>query len=77
MKSNDIVSLDALPEFFPPAMLTTVFPISRSTVYRMLNQGSIPCLRVGRRFILSKSHLARWIKQALDGKAANELWQDE
>lgn len=54
-------SLDELPDFCSLEELSRVLQISRSTAYRMAAQGSIPSLRVGRRVIVPKEHLVRWI----------------
>lgn len=55
------VSLDELPDFCSLEEVSKVFRVSRSTAYRMAARGNIPCLRVGRRVIVSKEHLIRWI----------------
>ena len=57
--------LNTLPDFLTPEMLSSVLPVSRSTLYRALRQGTIPCLRVGKRFILSRTHLERWLEDNL------------
>ena len=59
------VSLDELPDFCSLEELSRVFQISRSTAYRMAAQGSIPSLRVGRRVIVPKEHLVRWIDSSV------------
>lgn len=61
--------LDSLPEFFTPADLTTVFPISRATLYRMAERGRLPCVRLGRRVIISRDHLKLWIEQEIETAA--------
>jgi len=58
-------SLDELPDFCSLEELAGVFRISRSMAYRMAAQGSIPCLRVGRRVIVSKEHLKRWVDRTI------------
>ena len=55
------VSLDELPDFCTLDEVSKVFRVSRATAYRMAARGSIPCLRIGRRVIVSKEHLTRWI----------------
>ena len=54
-------TLDSLPEFCSPGDLSKVLPVSRATLYRMADQGRIPCIRLGRRIVLSKNHLKQWI----------------
>lgn len=69
MKANHYRSINDLPELCSMADLEEVLPISRATAYRMAQQGIIPCLRVGRRFIFSKEHLRQWIEQEMSRKA--------
>lgn len=58
-------SLEDLPDFFTLADLSIVFGISKATAYRMAEQGRIPCIRLGKRIILSKKHLKRWIDEEI------------
>ena len=59
------VGLDELPDFFSLEEFAEVFQLSRSTAYRMAAQGKIPNLRIGRRVIVSKEHLKRWIDDSI------------
>lgn len=68
------LQLSDLPEFFTPDILSAVLPVSKSTLYRALRQGTIPCLRVGKRFILSRSHLERWLEESLRNKGVYVSW---
>ena len=65
-------SLDELPDFCSLEELSRVFQISRSTAYRMAAQGSIPSLRVGRRVIVPKEHLVRWIDSSVSCEKGGE-----
>ena len=58
-------TLDSLPEFCSPSDLSKVLPVSRATLYRMAEQGRIPCIRLGRRIIISREHLKRWFDQQM------------
>lgn len=68
MKSRTYKSIDDLPELCALADVEKVLPVSRATVYRMAQQGAIPCLRIGRRLIFSREHLRRWIDQGMTGE---------
>lgn len=57
--------LEDLPDFFTPAELSLVLGISRATAYRRVEEGRIPCLRIGRRRIISRAHLLRWLDREL------------
>ena len=59
------MSLDDLPDFCSLEEFSEVFRVSRSTAYRMAARGNIPCLRIGRRMIVSKEHLIRWIDRSI------------
>ena len=57
--------LDDLPDFFSAAQLSEVIGLSKATTYRRVEEGKIPCLRVGRRLISSRAHLLRWLDREL------------
>ena len=59
------MSLDDLPDFCSLEEFSEVFRVSRSMAYRMAARGNIPCLRIGRRMIVSKEHLIRWIDRSI------------
>ena len=67
MNSNiqTVERLDDLPDFFSAAQLSEVLGLSKATTYRRVEEGKIPCLRVGRRLIISRVHLLRWLDQEL------------
>ena len=65
-------SLDELPDFCSLEELSRVLQVSRSTAYRMAAQGSIPSLRVGRRVIVPKEHLVRWIDSSVSCEKGGE-----
>ena len=58
-------SLDDLPDFWSLDEFAGVFRVSRATAYRMAAQGKIPVLRIGRRVIVSKEHLKRWVNDSI------------
>ena len=62
------MSLDEFPDFCSLEEFSEVFRVSRATAYRMAARGEIPCLRVGRRVIVSKEHLLRWIDESASCK---------
>ena len=39
--------------------------------------GEIPSLRVGKRFVLSRSHLEQWVEENICKKEACALWPGE
>lgn len=52
---------DNLTDFCTLSDFAAVIGISKATAYRMADQGRIPCIRLGKRIILSKNHLKQWI----------------
>lgn len=54
-------SFDDLPDFCTLVDISALLGISKATAYRMADQGRIPCIRLGKRIILSKNHLKQWI----------------
>ena len=59
--NNRMTSFDALPEFCSPAEIAPILSVSRATAYRMAASGKLPCLRLGKRVIISKVHLKEWV----------------
>ena len=68
--------LDDLPEFCTVEELPGVLGVSRATAYRMADRGMIPCIRLGRRIILSKEHLKTWIDREIRTGRNEQVWQD-
>ena len=60
-----MTSFDALPEFFSPAEIAPILSVSRATAYRMAASGKLPCLRLGKRVIISKVHLKEWVDRTI------------
>lgn len=63
--NNRMTSFDALPEFCSPAEIAPILSVSRATAYRMAASGKLPCLRLGKRVIISKVHLAEWVDRTI------------
>ena len=63
--NNRMTSFDALPEFCSPAEIAPVLSVSRATAYRMAASGKLPCLRLGKRVIISKVHLVEWVDRTI------------
>lgn len=63
--NNRMTSFDALPEFCSPAEIAPVLSVSRATAYRMAASGKLPCLRLGKRVIISKVHLVEWVGRTI------------
>lgn len=60
MKNKVYHNIDDLPDFCTVTDFSVLFGVSRATAYRMAAQGSIPCIHIGRRVVMSKEHIRRW-----------------
>lgn len=60
-------TIDDLPEFCTLADLSEVLGISRASAYRLAGRRQIPCIRLGRRIVLSRGRLKQWIDQEMEG----------
>ncbi len=67
---------DDLSDFFTLSDFAAVIGISKATAYRMADQGRIPCIRLGKRVILSKRHLQQWIDEEVGFKIDSEDRED-
>lgn len=67
-------TLDDLPPFCSVEDVLEVLCISRATVYRLAGQGKIPCIRLGRRIVLSRDRLKNWLEEEMGG---DKTWQGE
>ena len=59
------MGLDDLPDFCSLEEFARLFRVSRATAYRMAERGQIPCLRIGRRVIVSREHLRQWVDESV------------
>lgn len=51
------------PQFLTKQELLQVFPVSLSTIDRMLKAGTIPCMRFGRRAVFNPAEVATALGQ--------------
>lgn len=65
-----------LSDFFTLSEFALVIGISKATAYRMADQGRIPCIRLGKRIILSKKHLRQWIDEEVGFRIDSEDKED-
>lgn len=59
-------TLDSLPDFFSVDAFAQVIGLSRASAYRLAGQPGFPCLRIGKRIILSRDHIRRWIDRGME-----------
>lgn len=57
--------LNELPDFFTAEELSQILGISKATAYRRVGEGQIPCLHIGKRVIISRTHLLNWLDREI------------
>ena len=58
---------DDLPAVLNANQLATALGISRAGAYQLLNTGTFPTLRIGKRLLVPKDKLVEWIEQNTGG----------
>ena len=62
---------DDLPAVLNANQLATALGISRAGAYQLLNPGTFPTLRIGKRLLVPKDKLINWIEQNTGGGNGN------
>ena len=57
-----------LPAVLNANQLAAALGISRAGAYQLLNTGTFPTLRIGKRLLVPKDKLVEWIEQNTGGK---------
>ena len=57
MKSDEVLTIDELSVYLK---------ISKSTLYKLVREGKIPCQKVGRHWRFRKDAIDRWLEQSED-----------
>jgi len=60
---------DSLPAVLNANQLATALGISRAGAYQLLNTGTFPTLRIGKRLLVPKDKLIGWIEKNTGGEA--------
>jgi excisionase family DNA binding protein len=55
-------SLGVRAQTYAPEELAVMLNVSRQTVYKGLNNGVIPSIRLGRRFVIPKAAIEKWLE---------------
>ena len=64
MRTNDVLTLDELSVYLK---------IPKSTLYKIVREGKIPCQKVGRHWRFRKVAIDRWLEEAKpEGSSAKE-----
>ena len=62
---------DDLPAVLNANQLATALGIYRAGAYQLLNTGTFPTLRIGKRLLVPKDKLINWIEQNTGGGIGN------
>lgn len=57
------IDLESYPNCINAEQLSTILGISKAGAYRLMHQNSFPTLHIGRRMLVPKTKLAKWIDQ--------------
>jgi excisionase family DNA binding protein len=55
-------SKDQLPETMTATQVARFLGVDRKTVYGYANRGRIPCRKLGKRLLFSRTHLMAWLR---------------
>lgn len=67
MKTS-FTSFDELPVMLNADQLAQALNISRAGAYQLMHSSSFPTVRIGKRMLVPKEHLLRWLDQKVQGK---------
>lgn len=59
----EAIPLADAPDFFGPQVLAKILGIGERTAYDMCRIQGFPALRAGRKYIVSKAGLIRWLER--------------
>ena len=73
MKSVDqpLPSLEDLPEHCTIGEIQHLFPVHRSTLYRLAERGELPNLRFGKTILIPKKDLLEWMEREKQRRSAH------
>ena len=63
MTNTTVTSFDQLPITLKAEQVAAVLGISRANAYNLLHREDFPTLRIGKRMLVSRDRLARWMDE--------------
>jgi hypothetical protein len=60
---SERISLNDLPDFFGPELLGKALGINANRAYELAHRTDFPKLRVGKKYVIAKAGLLRWLEQ--------------
>jgi excisionase family DNA binding protein len=67
-------NMDQLPIMLNADQVAQVLGISRAGAYQLMHSKDFPTLRIGKRMVVPKEMLSKWLEEKLKSKEAEE-WQ--
>lgn len=67
MKESVFTSYDQLPLLLNVKQLATLLGVSDSSVYELIEEEDFPSLRIGKRIVIPKEELRKWITSHTKG----------
>ena len=61
--ANTVPTLESLPEYFRVKDIDGLFPVCLSTLYRMVEREELPAMRFGKKIVIEKASMLRWMAQ--------------
>lgn len=61
--ANTVPTLESLPEYFRVKDIDGLFPVHLSTLYRMVEREELPAMRFGKKIVIEKASMLRWMAQ--------------
>ena len=63
MKNSQAKNYEDLPLFLNAEMVAKVLGVSISSAYELMHEKGFPSVRIGKRFIVPRDDLKRWMKE--------------
>lgn len=61
--AKTVPTLESLPEYFRVKDIDGLFPVHLSTLYRMVERKELPAMRFGKKIVIEKASMLRWMAQ--------------
>lgn len=61
--AKTVPTLESLPEYFRVKDIDGLFPVRLSTLYRMVEREELPAMRFGKKIVIEKASMLRWMAQ--------------
>ena len=70
MKNSNYQSYEDLPLFLNAELLAKVLGVGASSAYELMHEKGFPSVRIGKRFIVPRDDLKRWMEEQVAKRGA-------